>query len=67
MAEGAEAAFGSRRVRDIVALPRAAQGIPTLVHNAITGKNAMPPKGGAANASEADIKAVVTYMVNASK
>jgi cytochrome c5 len=47
--------------------PRIAQGMDTLVATAIKGKGAMPPKGGAASASEADIRAVVTYMVNASK
>jgi cytochrome c5 len=34
---------------------------------AITGKGAMPPKGGAANASEEDIRAAVQYMVDAAK
>jgi cytochrome c5 len=46
--------------------PRLAQGIDGLSANAIKGKGAMPPKGGS-SASDADIKAVVTYMVNASK
>ena len=45
---------------------RIAQGIDVLTTNAIKGKGAMPPKGGS-SASDADIKAVVTYMVNASK
>ena len=46
--------------------PRIAQGIDALTASAIKGKGAMPPKGGS-NASDAEIKAVVTYMVNASK
>ena len=46
--------------------PRIAQGLPTLVTNAIKGKGAMPPKGGS-TASDADIKAAVEYMVSASK
>ena len=46
--------------------PRIAQGIDALTASAIKGKGSMPPKGGS-NASEADIKAVVTYMVNAAK
>jgi cytochrome c5 len=46
--------------------PRIQQGIPTLVQNAIKGKNAMPPRGGS-SASDADIRAAVEYMVNASK
>jgi len=45
---------------------RIAQGIDALTTSAIKGKGAMPPKGGS-SASDADIKAVVTYMVNASK
>ncbi len=46
--------------------PRIQQGIPTLVQNAIKGKNAMPPKGGS-SASDADMRAAVEYMVNAAK
>ena len=42
--------------------PRLAQGVDGLTASAIKGKGAMPPKGGSA-ASEADIKAVVAYMV----
>ncbi len=46
--------------------PRLAQGIDGLTASAIKGKNAMPPRGGS-QGSDADIKAVVTYMVNAVK
>ncbi|WP_157267534.1 c-type cytochrome [Azohydromonas aeria] len=46
--------------------PRLGQGVDALTASAIKGKGAMPPKGGSA-ASDAEIKAVVTYMVNASK
>ncbi|HEY0823946.1 MAG TPA: c-type cytochrome, partial [Ramlibacter sp.] len=46
--------------------PRLAQGLPTLVTNAIQGKGAMPPKGGSP-APDADIKAAVEYMVSQSK
>lgn len=46
---------------------RIAQGVDTLVQHVITGKGAMPPKGGAATASEADLRAAVQYMVDASK
>ncbi len=45
---------------------RLAQGIDGLTASAIKGKGAMPPKGGSA-ASDAEIKAVVTYMVAAVK
>jgi cytochrome c5 len=46
--------------------PRLGAGVDTLTASAIKGKNAMPPRGGSAG-SDADIKAVVTYMVNAAK
>ncbi|MBO1113693.1 c-type cytochrome [Bordetella petrii] len=47
--------------------PYIATGIDAMVKVAMTGKGAMPPKGGAANASEEDIRAAVEYMVNAAK
>jgi cytochrome c5 len=47
--------------------PRVGQGVDALTAVVIAGKGAMPPKGGAAAASEADIKAVVAYMVDAVK
>jgi cytochrome c5 len=46
--------------------PRVAQGIDALTASVIKGKNAMPPRGGSAG-SDADIKTVVSYMVNAAK
>jgi cytochrome c5 len=46
---------------------RVGQGVDALTAVVIMGKGAMPPKGGAATASEADIKAVVAYMVSAVK
>jgi len=46
--------------------PRIQTGLDTLVKNSIAGKNAMPPRGGSA-ASDAELKAAVEYMVNASK
>jgi cytochrome c5 len=46
--------------------PRLALGIDGLTASAIKGKNAMPPRGGS-QGSDADIKAVVTYMVNTVK
>lgn len=46
--------------------PRLAQGVDGLTASAIKGKGAMPPKGGS-TASDADIKAVVSYMVAAVK
>jgi cytochrome c5 len=46
--------------------PRLADGVDGMTAIAIKGKGAMPPKGGS-TASDADIKAVVTYMANAAK
>ena len=46
--------------------PRVGQGIDVLTSHVITGKGAMPPKGGSA-ASDAEIRAVVVYMVDAVK
>lgn len=51
--------------------PRIKQGKDTLYANAIKGFQGktgfMPPKGGAASASDADVKAAVDYMVSAAK
>ena len=46
--------------------PRLAAGVDGLTASAIKGKGAMPPKGGSA-ASDAEIKAVVAYMVGSAK
>ena len=47
--------------------PRLALGVDGLTASVIKGKNAMPPRGGAMTASDADIKAVVAYMVDSVK
>jgi len=47
--------------------PRIATGQDTLYHAALTGKGAMPPKGGNPALSDADVKAAVDYMVSAAK
>ncbi|MBA3597061.1 MAG: cytochrome c5 family protein, partial [Methylibium sp.] len=47
--------------------PRLALGIDGLTQSVINGKGVMPPKGGAAAATEADLRAVVTYMVESVK
>jgi cytochrome c5 len=58
---------GAPKIGDKAAwAPRLAQGIDGLTASAIKGKGAMPPKGGS-TASDAEIKAVVTYMANAAK
>lgn len=43
-------------------LPRIAQGEATLLQHALQGIKAMPPRGGCAACSDADIKAAVAYM-----
>ncbi len=58
---------GAPKIGDKTAwAPRLAQGVDGLTASAIKGKNAMPPKGGS-TASDADIKAVVAYMVSSVK
>ena len=47
--------------------PRIATGIDALTQSVIKGKGAMPPKGTAMAASDADLKAAVSYMVGAAK
>jgi cytochrome c5 len=47
--------------------PRIKQGADTLHQSALKGKNAMPPKGGNASLSDADVMAAVDYMVGQSK
>ncbi|VFR26726.1 putative cytochrome c [plant metagenome] len=44
-----------------------ATGEDAMMEVVIKGKGAMPPKGGAANASDEDLLAAVRYMVNAAK
>jgi len=43
------------------------KGLDTVNKNALDGINAMPPKGGAMDLTEAQLKEVVDYMVGASK
>ena len=58
---------GAPKVGDKAAwAPRIAQGVDGLTASAIKGKGAMPPRGGS-SASDAEIKAVVSYMVAAAK
>jgi cytochrome c5 len=58
---------GAPKIGDKAAwAPRVSQGVDTLVSHVIAGKGAMPPRGGSSG-SDADIKAVVSYMVNSVK
>ncbi|HDR9482555.1 TPA: c-type cytochrome [Burkholderia aenigmatica] len=48
-------------------LPRIAQGDATLLHHALLGFKAMPPRGGCSACSDAEIKAAVSYMTAKSR
>ena len=47
--------------------PRVSVGVDALTASVIKGKGAMPPRGASVNASDADIKAAVQYMLAANK
>lgn len=47
--------------------PRLGQGIEVLTASVIKGKGAMPPRGAVANASDAELRGAVEYMVAATK
>lgn len=47
--------------------PRIGAGVDALTASVIKGKGAMPPRGASVNASDADIKATVEYMLAAAK
>ena len=47
--------------------PRIATGNAALLASVIKGKGAMPPKAGAADLKDDDIKAAVDYMIAAAK
>ena len=57
-------AAGAPKVDDKAAwAPRVAQGKDALYKSAIGGKGAMPPKGGAADLSDDEIKGAVDYIL----
>ena len=47
--------------------PRIAQGLDTLLKNAISGIRAMPPHGTCMSCSEEEIKLTVEYMIDHAK
>ncbi len=68
MACHASGAAGAPKLGDKAAWKaRIAQGMDTMVKNAIKGKGAMPPKGGRSNLTDEQIKSTVKYMVSESK
>lgn len=44
-----------------------AEGVDALTGNAIKGEGMMPPKGGNANLTDAEVKSAVAYMIQMSK
>jgi cytochrome c5 len=47
--------------------PRIAAGNAALLMSATNGKNAMPPRGGAADLTDSELKAAVEYLVGQAK
>lgn len=68
MACHATGAAGAPKVGDAAAwAPRIAQGKDKLLANAISGLNAMPPKGLCMACSDADLQAAIDFMVSQSQ
>jgi cytochrome c5 len=44
--------------------PRIAQGMDGLMHTAINGKGAMPPRGTCATCTDDDLRAAIEYMIS---
>ncbi|TFH49758.1 MAG: cytochrome c5 family protein [Lysobacterales bacterium] len=58
---------GAPKVGDKAAWePRLARGMDALVNSSVKGKGAMPPKGGNASLSDAEVKSAVQYMLEKS-
>jgi len=58
---------GAPKIGDKAAwAPRIGVGLDVLTKTAIAGKNAMPPKGGAADATELEIARAIVFMTNQS-
>jgi cytochrome c5 len=47
--------------------PHIRQGMDALLQSALKGKGAMPPKGGNASLSDADVRAAIEFMVSQAK
>jgi cytochrome c5 len=47
--------------------PRIKQGMDALLQSALKGKGAMPPKGGNASLSDADVRSAIEFMVSQAK
>lgn len=63
----ATGAAGAPKIGDNAAWgPRIATGFDSLLHSALNGKNAMPPKGGNPNLSDLEIARAIVYMTGKS-
>jgi len=61
-------AAGAPKLGDAAAwAPRIAQGSEMLLKSALSGKGAMPPKGGRVDISDMDITAAVAYLIKESQ
>ena len=61
----ASGAAGAPKLGDKAAWePRVALGVEALLSTAISGKNAMPPRGTCAACSDDDLKAAIEYMLS---
>jgi cytochrome c5 len=45
-------------------LPRMRQGVDSLVRSAINGHGGMPPRGGKADLTDAELRSAIVYMFN---
>jgi cytochrome c5 len=58
---------GAPRIGDMPAwIPRLKQGLDVLVSSAINGHGGMPPRGGQANLTDAEVRSAVVYLINPS-
>lgn len=56
---------GAPRIGDRAAwIPRLKHGIDPVVRSAINGHGGMPPRGGKANLTDAEVRAAILYMFN---
>ena len=59
---------GAPKIGDKAAwAPRIATGMAALLKSATNGKGAMPPRGGAADLTDAELKAAVDYLTSQAK
>ena len=57
---------GAPKIGDRAAwTPRVTQGLDVVVRSAIHGHGAMPPRGGMADLTDAEIRSAIVYMFNA--